>query len=136
MFNQLLSSRLIQAGFAFCVIVVGGLLYSWHAQRMTEKEMAALTAELNAKYPDIVELGSLPLEEWLSRYPTEAAFEALGERIDAMQSEFGERIDALVAEMPLDHQIEFITLLGDVAAQNWGDEVANQMVGRLIVNLE
>ena len=77
---------------------------SWHEK--WEKEMAALTAELNAKYPDLVELGSVPLEEWLSRYPTEAAFEALGERIDAMQSEFKARLRTLVAEMPLDHQIE------------------------------
>ena len=98
--------------------------------------MAALTAELDAKYPDLVELGSVPLEEWLSRYPTEEAFEALGERIDAMQSEFKARFRTLVAEMPLDHQIEYITLLGDVAAQNWGDEVANQIVGELIANLE
>ncbi|MYB94812.1 hypothetical protein F4167_15965 [Candidatus Poribacteria bacterium] len=107
---------------------------SWH--KKWEKEMAALTAELDAKYPDLVELGSVPLEEWLSRYPTEEAFEALGERIDAMQSEFKARFRTLVAEMPLDHQIEYITLLGDVAAQNWGDEVANQIVGELIANLE
>ena len=37
MFRDLLSSRLIQAGLAFFVIVVvGSLLYSWHAQRTTE----------------------------------------------------------------------------------------------------
>lgn len=98
--------------------------------------MAALTAELNAKYPDLVALGSTPLEEWQAHYPTEEAFEALGERIDAMQSEFQARFRTLVAEMPLDHQIEYITLLGDVAAQNWGDEVADMIVGDLIANLE
>ena len=39
MFRNLLSNRLIQAGLAFFVIVVGGsLLYSWHAQRTTENE--------------------------------------------------------------------------------------------------
>ena len=98
--------------------------------------MAALTAELNAKYPDLVELGSIPLEEWQARYPTKEAFDALGDRIDAMQSEFKARFRTLVAEMPFDHQIEYITLLGDVAAQKWGDEVANQIVGDLIANLE
>ena len=37
MFRDLLSSRLIQAGLIFFVIVVGGsLLYSWHVQRTTE----------------------------------------------------------------------------------------------------
>ena len=107
---------------------------SWHEK--WEKEMAALTAELNAKYPDLVELGSIPLEEWRARYPTKEAFDALGERIDAMQSEFKARFRTLVAEMPFDHQIEYITLLGDVAAQRWGDEVANQIVGDLIANLE
>ena len=41
MFRELLYHRLIQAGLAFFVIVVGGsLLYSWHAQRITEGEMA------------------------------------------------------------------------------------------------
>ncbi len=41
MFRSLLSSRLIQAGLAFFVLVVGGsLLYSWHDKRTTEKELA------------------------------------------------------------------------------------------------
>lgn len=41
MFRDLLSSRLIQAALVFCVLcVVGSLLYSWHLQRTTEKEMA------------------------------------------------------------------------------------------------
>ena len=41
MLRDLLSSRWFQGGFAFFVLVVGGsLLYSWHAQRTTEKEMA------------------------------------------------------------------------------------------------
>ena len=41
MFGDLLSSRLIQAGIAFFVVVVGGsLLYSWHVHRATESDMA------------------------------------------------------------------------------------------------
>lgn len=41
MFRDLLSSRLIQAGLLFFVIVVGGsLLYSGHIKRATKKEMA------------------------------------------------------------------------------------------------
>ena len=40
MFRDLLSSRLIQAGLAFFVLVVGGsLLYSWHVQSTTESDM-------------------------------------------------------------------------------------------------
>jgi len=39
MFRDLFSSRLIQAGLAFfVVVVVGSLLYSWHARRTTESE--------------------------------------------------------------------------------------------------
>ena len=39
MLRDLLSSRLIQLGFVFFVIIVGGsLLYSWHVQRITEAE--------------------------------------------------------------------------------------------------
>ena len=107
---------------------------SWHEK--WEKEITTLAAALNAKYPDLVELTSLPPEEWQVRYPTKEAFDSLGERIDAMQSEFKTRMDTLVKEMPLDHQIEFITAVGDLAAQTWGDEVANQIVGDLIANLE
>ena len=41
MFRYLLSSRLIQGGLVFFLLVVGGsLLYSWHAHRTTENEMA------------------------------------------------------------------------------------------------
>ncbi len=40
MLRDLLSSRLIQGGFVFFVIVVGGsLLYSWHALRDTESDL-------------------------------------------------------------------------------------------------
>ena len=40
MFRDLLSHRLIQAGLAFFVLIVGGsFLYSWHAQRTTETEL-------------------------------------------------------------------------------------------------
>ena len=43
MFRYLLSSRLIQGGLVFCVIVVGGsLLYSWHVHRTTEKEFGKI----------------------------------------------------------------------------------------------
>ena len=39
MFRYLLSSRLIQAGLVFFIIVVGGsLLYSWHVRRTTDAE--------------------------------------------------------------------------------------------------
>ena len=41
MFGDLLSSRMIQAGLVFFVVVVGGsLLYSWHVHRTTEAELA------------------------------------------------------------------------------------------------
>lgn len=41
MFRDLLSSRAIQVGLAFFVLVVGGsLLYSWHVQRTTAAEFA------------------------------------------------------------------------------------------------
>ena len=39
MFGDLLSSRMIQAGLVFFVLVVGGsLLYSWHVHRTTDAE--------------------------------------------------------------------------------------------------
>lgn len=41
MFRDLLSSKLIQVGLVFFVVVVGGsLLYSWYAHRTTEVELA------------------------------------------------------------------------------------------------
>ncbi|MYB93236.1 hypothetical protein F4054_16490 [Candidatus Poribacteria bacterium] len=43
MFRDLLSSRLIQAGFAFFVLCVGGsLLYSWHVHRTTAAEFVPI----------------------------------------------------------------------------------------------
>lgn len=40
MFRDLLSSRVIQAGVIFCVVIVGcSLLYSWHVRRTTEAEL-------------------------------------------------------------------------------------------------
>ena len=41
MFRDLLSSRLIQGGIVFFVLVVGGsLLYSWHVRRATGRNLA------------------------------------------------------------------------------------------------
>ena len=43
MFRDLLSSRLIQVGLVFFVVVVGGsLLYSWQTDRTTEAEFAGI----------------------------------------------------------------------------------------------
>ena len=49
MFHDLLSSRLIQAGLAFFVLVVGGsLLYSWHVQRTTDAELGPIPLALES----------------------------------------------------------------------------------------
>ena len=41
MFRNILSSRLIQVGLVFFVLIVGGsLLYNWHVQRTTKAELA------------------------------------------------------------------------------------------------
>ena len=88
------------------------------------KKIKELSAELDAKYPDLVELVFVPPEEWLSRYPTEAAFDALGERIDAMQSEFKARMDSLVKEMPAPFRAQFRAVGKVIIKKIWGDEVA------------
>ena len=71
------------------------------------EKMTELGRELDAKYPDLVALTSLAPEEWGSRYPTEEAFDTLGERIDTMRSEFKTRLDTLVAEMPAPFRAQF-----------------------------
>jgi hypothetical protein len=86
------------------------------------EKMAALTAEFNAKYPDLVELGSIPLEEWQAHYPTKEAFDALGDRIDAMQSEFKASSRTLVAELPAPFRAQFRAIAKAIAEKNWGAE--------------
>ena len=83
-----------------------------------------LGRELDAKYPDLVALTSLAPEEWYSRYPTEEAFDALGERIDTMRSEFKTRLDTLVAEMPAPFRAQFRAVGKAIVKKIWGDEVA------------
>ena len=47
MFRNIFSSRLIQVGLVFFVVVVGGsLLYGWHVQRTTKVELARADAAL------------------------------------------------------------------------------------------
>ena len=88
------------------------------------EKMTELSRELDAKYPDLVELATVPPEEWVSRYPTKEAFDALGERIDAMQSEFKTRLDTLVAEMPAPFRAQFRAVGKVMVKKIWGDEVA------------
>jgi hypothetical protein len=97
------------------------------------EKMMELCRELDAKYPDLVELATVPLEEWVSRYPTEAALDALGERIDAMQSEFKVRLDALVAEIPRPLRAQFRAAGKAIAKIYWGDEVAEELEKQGIV---
>ncbi len=96
-----------------------------------DEKMKELSAELDAKYPDIVELGSVPPEEWLSRYPTEAAFEALGERIDAMQSEFQARYNALLAEVPAPFRAQLRAAAKALAQKNWNTPWGAEVIENL-----
>lgn len=88
------------------------------------KKMRELCRELDAKYPDLVALTSLAPEEWVSHYPTKETFDALGERIDAMQSEFKTRLDTLVEEMPAPFRAQFRAAGKAIVKKIWGDEVA------------
>ena len=88
------------------------------------EKMTELGRELDAKYPDLVALTSLAPEEWGSRYPTEEAFDTLGERIDTMRSEFKTRLDTLVAEMPAPFRAQFRAVGKAIVEKIWGDEIA------------
>ena len=106
---------------------------SWHAK--WEKDMAALSADLDEKYPDLVKLTSLSLEEIQARYSTKSDLDVLGERIEAMRSEFQTRLNTLVKEIPADHQVEFIIMVGDMASANWSREIADEIISDFLINI-
>ena len=91
MFRDLLSSRLIQAGLAFFVIVVvGSLLYSWHAQRTTEtafgKRPQAVSSIENKQETSTVPI-DFQTEGFVNTPEENTDIEAMGEETEALENE-------------------------------------------------
>ena len=103
---------------------------AWRAK--WNEKMAELGRDLDAKYPDLVALASLPPEEWQARYPTTEAFDALGERIDAMQSEFKTRMDTLVKEMPAPFRAQWRAAAKAIAQKTWNTPWGAEVIEVLV----
>lgn len=100
---------------------------SWYGK--WNKKMKRLNKDLVKKYPDLVELTSVPFEELISRYrySTTEDLEDVSERIKVMQSEYETRMDTLVAEMPTPFRVLFLAIAKVFVKRTWGNEVAEEM---------
>lgn len=106
MLRDLLSNRLIQAGLAFFVIVVGGsLLYSWHTQRTVEKAVGQDTRfsqglqEQNATRP--AEKANPPTPNEIVNAPDGNPEASMPEETEALPNE-DETLDIADALLPDD----------------------------------
>ena len=106
MFRDLLSSRLIQGGLVFFVIVVGGsLLYSWHVQRTTDADLAKrpqpVVSPLKNRSPST---NTAPVDfqtEGVVNTPEENADTPMSEETEALPNET-ETLDLTDAFLPDD----------------------------------
>ena len=63
MFRDLLSSRMIQAGLVFFVLVVGSsLLYSWHVYRTTEAELGPIPQPVGSPLDNTQKTNTAPVD--------------------------------------------------------------------------
>lgn len=101
-----------------------------------QKEFETILAEINEKYPEVREVMSISHEELHRRYPTQAARDALNERLDQMRSEFKDRAIQLLSELPTERQLEYIIRIDEQISKTHGDEAANEMTAELLDKLK
>jgi len=83
MFRELLSSRLIQVGLVFFVLVVGGsLLYSWHADRKMAAELGPIPQSVVSPVEKTPEINTGPVD-----FQTEGSVDTPDESTDTPMSE-------------------------------------------------
>ena len=103
MFRDLLSSRLIQAGFALFVLVVGGsLLYSWHADRKLAAELGPIPQSVVSPPENTVQTHTAPAvfqDEGVTKTTEETA---AAETIDETEALPNETDDIAAALLPDD----------------------------------
>ena len=101
MLRDLLSSRAIQVGFVFFVLVVGSsLLYSWHVQRTTEAEFGKrpLVVESLENKP---ETSTAPVDfqtKGVTNTPDENTDTPISESIEALPNEDDDLADAFLPD--------------------------------------
>ena len=105
MFCELLSSRLIQAGLAFFVLVVGGsLLYSWHVQRTTLAELGPIPQPVVSPPENTVPRNTAPVDiqtEGVTNTPDENSDTHLPDATEAEtidENEFADIVDAFLPD--------------------------------------
>jgi len=69
------------------------------------------------------------------RYPTQAALDALDERLDQMRGEFKERAIQLLSELPIELQLAYIVEIDEHISKTQGDEAANELTAELLDKL-
>lgn len=110
MFRDLLSSRLIQAGLVFFVIVVGGsLLYSWHVQRTTEVSELGKRPQPVMSIENKLSTNTAPVDfqtEGVTNTPDETTDTPMSDETEAETIDETELIDMADAFLPDDFVAE------------------------------
>ena len=106
MLRDLLSSRLIQAGLAFFVIVVcGSLLYFWHAKRTTDAEFGKTPLAVESPLKNKQETNTAPVDfqtEGVTNTPDENTDTFLSDETEAETIDETEPLDLTDAFLPDD----------------------------------
>ena len=105
MFRDLLSSRMIQVGLVFFLIVVGGsLLYSWHVHRTTEAEFAKRPQPVVSPLKNKTETNTAPVDfqtEGVVNTPEENTDTPMSDATEADtidETEFADMADAFLPD--------------------------------------
>ena len=123
MFRDLLSSRLIQGGLVFFVLVVGGsLLYSWHALRATEADLGPIPQTVVSPLENTPATNTAPIDfqtEGVTNTPEENTDTPIPEATEALPNET-EFTDIADAFLPDDLVSEEEALAEDVPVSPFG----------------
>ena len=104
MLRDLLSSRMIQAGLVFFLLVVGGsLLYSWHVQRTTEAEFEKRPQPVVSPLKNKPETNTAPVDiqtEGVTNTPEENTETPIADEPEALENEteFADIADAFLPD--------------------------------------
>lgn len=102
----------------------------------TDQELPAdwlwdLHTRLNAAYPEIMELPTLSVDEYIKRYPTQEDRDRLRELSQKMVDEFLDEVRLFFASIPEDVYERAIEDVRGQLSKNWGSAVADDVMNDL-----
>ena len=98
-------------------------------------QIEAVTTRFSKKYPDLIDLANLSLDEIHELYPTPEALAALAKQSEKARAEFMTDFSSLFSELPTEIREECLSFARETLVASWGTETADAVMTELRAHL-